>query len=85
MGVDGGLFRHVAHSLLQSLKKLAPTWYPGDASEDKMLTGKCFECMGQKTLDIVFLGEQKLFQLLECLFLCCMSIMGEMMVRQPDV
>lgn len=74
-GMDGRLCRHVPHSLLQTLKTLVPTWYPRDTSEDKMLTRRCFKHVGQKTLGIVFLGEQKLFQLLECLSLCCISIM----------
>lgn len=55
--MDEKLYRYVAYSLLHSLKKLAPTWYPRDASEDNMLTRKCFKYVGQKTLDIVFLGE----------------------------
>lgn len=32
--------------------------------------------MGEKTLDIMFLGEQKIFQLVECPYLCCISVMG---------
>lgn len=32
--------------------------------------------MREKTLDIMFLGEQKLFRLVECPYLCCISVMG---------
>lgn len=32
---------------------------------DKVVRTKCFECVGQKTSDIKFLGKQKIFQLLE--------------------